>query len=197
EKQLVKKLSLRDAFSKQNISRILQQLVASGSLSKNSRNEYSSTRDPEFIQGRVDYVNARFAFIIPENQQKSADDILVKEADLKNALDGDLVRVMVYPNKGRSGRMEGRVLEILERARDEFVGRVEISPRFAFVVADFKKMHHDIFIKKGDLMNAQHNQKVVVKLTEWRDADKNPTGKIVRILGKAGEHEVEMHSIMA
>jgi len=197
ENQVIKKLGLRDSFSKDNISGVLQELVASGSLSKNPRNQYSSTRDPEFIQGRVDYVNARFAFIIPEHQEKSADDILVKEADLKNALDGDLVRVMVYPNKGRSGRMEGRVLEILERARDEFVGRVEISPRFAFVVADFKKMHHDIFIKKSDLMEARHNEKVVVKLTEWNEEDKNPTGKVIRILGKAGEHEVEMHSIMA
>ena len=71
--------------------------------------------------------------------KKTDGDILVKEVDLKQALDDDRVRVMVYPNKGRSGRSEGRVLEILERARDEFVGRVEISPRFAFVVPDFKK----------------------------------------------------------
>lgn len=197
EKRLIKKLEIRDTFSKNNISQVLQELVAAGSLSKNPRNEYSSTKDPEFVQGRVDYVNSRFAYIIPENQQKSDEDILVKESDLKNALDGDKVRVMVFPNKGRSGRQEGRVLEIVERSRDEFVGRVEISPRFAFVVADFKKMHHDIFIKKGDLMDAQHNQKVVVKLTEWRDDDKNPTGKITRILGTAGEHEVEIHSIMA
>jgi ribonuclease R len=197
EKKLVKKLDLKDAFSKNNISSVLQQLVSAGSISKSPRNEYSSTRDPEFIQGKVDYVNPRFAYIIPENEQKSSDDILVKESDLKNALDGDSVRVMVFPTKGRSGRKEGRVLEILERARDEFVGRVEISPRFAFVVADFKKMHHDIFIKKGDLIGARHNQKVVVKITEWGDKDKSPTGKITRILGTAGEHEVEMHSIMA
>src|SRR5690606_39416207 len=69
--------------------------------------------------------------------------------------------------------------------------------RFAFVVPDFKKMHHDIFIKKGDLMDVQHNQKVVVKITEWRDEDKKPTGKVVRVLGNSGEHEVEIHSIMA
>jgi ribonuclease R len=88
-------------------------------------------------------------------------------------------------------------LEIVQRHRDEFVGRVEISPRFAFVVADFKKMHHDIFIRLSDLQGAEHNQKVVVKMTEWRDEDKNPTGKILRVLGEAGNHEVEIHSIMA
>lgn len=197
EKQLIKKLELRDTFSKDSLGPVLQELHASGSISKNPRNAYSSTSSPEFIQGTVDYVNPRFAYIIPENEQKSSEDILVKEPDLKNALDGDTVRVMVFPAKGRSGRKEGRVLEILERVRDEFVGRIEISPRFAFVVPDFKKMHHDIFIKRDDLMNAQHNQKVVVKLTAWREEDKKPTGKVIRILGKAGEHEVEIHSIMA
>jgi ribonuclease R len=104
---------------------------------------------------------------------------------------------MVYPTKGNTGRIEGKVLEITKRLRDEFVGRVEISPRYAFVIPDFRKMHHDIFVHKGDLNGAEHNQKVVVKISEWREDDKNPTGKIIRVLGKAGEHEVEIHSIMA
>jgi len=196
-KQLIKKLELRNPASKNNVEPILQQLVKAGSVSKSPRNMYASTKDPEFIMGRVDYVNPRFAFIIPEDREKYPMDIQIKENDLKNALDGDTVRIMVYPNKGRSGRQEGRVLEVVERSRDEFVGRVEISPRFAFVVADFKKMHHDIFIKKGDLMDAEHNQKVVVKMTEWREDDKNPTGVVTRVLGEAGNHEVEIHSIMA
>ena len=58
-------------------------------------------------------------------------------------------------------------------------------------------MHKDIFVHRGDLMGAEHNEKVIVKLTEWREDDKNPTGKVIRVLGKAGLHEVEIHSIMA
>ena len=197
EKQLIKKLELRDAFSKESLSVVLQKLKEAGSITKNSRNEYFSNSEPAYVLGYVDYVNPRFAFVIPKDQEKSDNDILVKENDLLNALDGDLVKVMIYPKKAKNGRQEGRVVEVVERDRDEFVGRVEISPRFAFVVPDFKKMHHDIFIKKGDLMDVQHNQKVVVKITEWRDEDKNPTGKVVRVLGNSGEHEVEIHSIMA
>ncbi|HLT07287.1 MAG TPA: ribonuclease R [Cyclobacteriaceae bacterium] len=197
EKQLIKKLELRDAASKDSFSYVLQKLTEAGSIHKSSRNEYYSTSEPEYVLGYVDYVNPRFAFIIPEHQEKSPEDILVKEYDLKNALDGDLVKVMIYPKKNRNGRQEGRVVEIVKRERDEFVGRVEISPRFAFVVPDFKKMHHDIFIKKGDLMDVEHNQKVVVQITEWRDGDKNPTGKVVRVLGNSGDHEAEIHSIMA
>lgn len=196
-KQITKKLEVRDSLQKGGVDPILQQLVESGAVSRNSRNYFSSTKDPSFITGTVDFVNPRFAFIIPDNPEVADGDILVKEADLKQALDGDKVRVMLFPLKGKTGRTEGRVLEIMERNRDEFVGRVEISPRFAFVVPDFKKMHKDIFVHRGDLMEAEHNEKVIVKLTEWREDDKNPTGKVIRVLGKAGLHEVEIHSIMA
>ncbi|WP_291777608.1 ribonuclease R [Cecembia sp.] len=196
-KQVIKKLEIRDSLTKGAVEPALHKLAAAGSVSKNPRNYFSSVKEPEFIEGEVDFVNPRFAYIRPEAKYEMEEDILVKEADLKHALDGDKVRVMVYPVKGSTGRLEGKVLEIIQRNRDEFVGRVEISPRFAFVVPDFKKMHHDIFVHKGDLKDAEHNQKVVVKLTDWREDDKNPTGKIIRVLGKAGEHEVEIHSIMA
>ena len=196
-KQIIKKLDIRDSLTKGGVEPVLHKLVENGSVSKSPRNYFSSTQDPDFIEGTVDFVNPRFAFVIPDNPEKVDGDILVKEADLKQALDGDKVRVMVYPLKGKTGRTEGKVLEILERDRDEFVGRVEISPRFAFVVPDFKKMHKDIFVHRGDLMGAEHNEKVIVKMTEWREGDKNPTGKVIRVLGKAGVHEVEIHSIMA
>jgi ribonuclease R len=197
EKNIIKKLGLRNAEEKAAVPEALAELVSAGDVAKNSRNEYSSTSTPEFVEGEVDFVNPRFAFIIPKGQEKSEEDILIKESNLKNALDGDLVRVMITPSRAKNGRREGKVLEILQRCRDEFVGRVEISPRFAFVVPDFKKMHHDIFVRKPDLIGAQHNQKVVVKITEWNEQDKSPTGKVVRVLGDAGDHEVEIHSIMA
>lgn len=196
-KQIIKKLEIRDSVTKGGVEPTLHKLAAAGSVSKTPRNYFSSVKEPEFVEGEVDYVNPRFAFIKPDPKHDLEEDVMVKEADLKHALDGDRVRIMVYPTKGSSGRLEGKVLEIVQRNRDEFVGRVEISPRYAFVVPDFKKMHHDIFVHLGDLGGAQHNQKVVVKISDWREDDKNPTGKIIRVLGKAGEHEVEIHSIMA
>lgn len=196
-KQIIKKLEIRDSVTKGAVEPTMHKLTAAGSISKSPRNYFASIKEPEFIEGEVDYVNPRFAFIKPDPKHGIEEDIMIKEADLKHALDGDRVRIMVYPTKGSSGRIEGKVLEIVNRVRDEFVGRVEISPRYAFVVPDFKKMHHDIFVHRGDLKGAEHNQKVVVKLSEWREDDKNPTGKVIRVLGKAGEHEVEIHSIMA
>lgn len=196
-KQIIKKLEIRDSIAKGGVEPMLHKLAAAGNISKSPRNYFASVKEPEFIEGTVDFVNPRFAFIKPDPKHELGEDVLIKEADLKHALDGDRVRIMVYPVKGSTGRLEGKVLEIVSRNRDEFVGRVEISPRFAFVVPDFKKMHYDIFVHKGELGGAEHNQKVVVKLSDWRDDDKNPTGKVTRVLGKAGEHEVEIHSIMA
>ena len=196
-KQIIKKLEIRDSIAKGGVEPMLHKLAAAGNISKSPRNYFASVKEPEFIEGTVDFVNPRFAFIKPDPKHELGEDVLIKEADLKHALDGDRVRIMVYPVKGSTGRLEGKVLEIVSRNRDEFVGRVEISPRFAFVVPDFKKMHYDIFVHKGELAGAEHNQKVVVKLSDWRDDDKNPTGKVTRVLGKAGEHEVEIHSIMA
>ncbi|AWW30369.1 ribonuclease R [Echinicola strongylocentroti] len=196
-KQIIRKLNIRDKITKGGVEPVLNKLVAAGSISRNPRNHFASTRTPDFIEGTVDFVNARFAFVVPDNKGKDEEDIMVKARDMKNALDDDKVRVMVNPSKHPGQKREGRVLEVVKRAREEFVGRVEISPRFAFVVSDFKKMHHDIFIHKSNLNGAQHNQKVVVKITEWREEDKNPTGKVTQVLGEAGEHEVEIHSIMA
>ena len=138
-KQLIKRLEIRDSLTKEGVEPVLFKLVAEGKISRSPRNYFSSTQDPDYITGTVDFVNPRFAFIIPDQPDAVEGDILVKDADLKQALDGDKVRVMVFPVKGKTGRTEGRVLEIMERSRDEFVGRVEISPRFAFVVPDFKK----------------------------------------------------------
>lgn len=196
-KQLIKKLEIRDSLTKGGVEPTLHRMAKDGLISKTPRNYFSSSEDPEFIEGKVDFVNPRFAFVIPDDPEKTEGDIMVKEANMKQALHGDKVRVMVFPLKGKTGKLEGKVLEIVHRDRDEFVGRVEISPRFAFIVPDFRKMHKDIFVHRGELNGAKHNEKVVVKLTEWRDGDKNPTGKVTQVLGMAGEHEVEIHSIMA
>jgi ribonuclease R len=87
-KQIIKNLEIRDSLQKGGVEPILFKLVDSGAVSRSPRNYYSSTKDPEFIVGRVDFVNARFAFIVPEDPNAVGGDIMVKEADLKQALDG-------------------------------------------------------------------------------------------------------------
>src|SRR5690606_15010779 len=122
--------------------------------------------------------------------------IYVAPRKLRQALHGDRVKVHTY-EKRRGKRKEGEVVEILERARTEFTGTIAISPRFAFLNADDRKMLHDIFIPLADLNGAKDGEKVVVTITEWPREGKNPVGKVTFVLGKKGENDTEMNAILA
>ena len=89
------------------------------------------------------------------------------------------------------------MVEILERARDTFVGTVEISRNFAFLLPDSRKMPFDIFIPLDKLNGVEHGQKAIARIIDWPVKVKNPFGEIVDILGYPGENDTEMHSILA
>lgn len=191
-KQLIKKLNLRDQSSKAAVQPLLISLENEGKVQK-IRNSYRSLTKPDVVSGRVDHVNSRFAYVITNTDMG---DVWVRTDDLRYAMDGDLVEVTVTKVK-HGKRPEGKVIRIIERGRDELVGRIEFSARFAFVVADNRKVYDDFFIRLEDAADAAHHDKVIIKVTEWPSHDKSPQGKVTRVLGKAGEHEAEMHSIMA
>jgi len=157
--------------------------------------EKTTDKKGAVLEGTVDHVNPRFAYIITGIEGQK--DIYVKTHDLHTALHGDRVEVELM--RGRGGENpEGRVKTIIKRARTRFVGRVEVTKTYAFVVPDFKKIHQDFFIYTENINGAQTNDKVVIEVTHWSDGgDKNPEAKVVEILGKTGENEAEIHSIMA
>ena len=193
-RQITKKLDLNDRSSKKALPNVLYKLEEDGKIRKIANGKYQTTTEPRTLLGRVDFVNPRFAFIICDELQQ---DIKVDADYLKNALDGDIVKVLSFGPGFGDRRPEGEVLEIVERKRKEFVGRVEMSNRFAFVVPDSRKMHFDIFVRLEDLKGASNNDKVIVELTKWPEEDKSPVGKVIKVLGPAGENNAEIHSIMA
>ncbi|MDQ3394860.1 MAG: ribonuclease R [Bacteroidota bacterium] len=192
--KIVKKLEIRDKSTLIAISDALESLEESGQVQVNDRGGYKAGNLQETITGTVDFVNPRHAFIISPDTET---DVMVKAEDLKYAMDGDTVKVMVHAKSRPGKRAEGEVVEIIKRSRSEFVGRLELSTRYAFVVPDNKKMHYDIFVKLPSLKNAKNNDKVIVEITEWPGRDKNPSGEIINILGPAGDNDAEIHSIMA
>ncbi|MEP7171798.1 MAG: VacB/RNase II family 3'-5' exoribonuclease, partial [Bacteroidota bacterium] len=115
--------------------------------------------------------------------------------NVNNALNGDKVKVLLHA-KREGKRMEGEVVEILERVKTEFVGVVQVSSNFAFLVPDSNKMNVDIFIPLSHLNGAKHGEKAVAALTEWLPEAKNPTGEIIKVLGMPGENNAEMNSIL-
>ncbi|AHM61384.1 ribonuclease R [Flammeovirgaceae bacterium 311] len=194
-KHIIRKLDLKSRKQLDAMESALHKLVKGGEAEMTRNGQFRTKLGAEVIEGRVDFVNSRYAFIIsPDTQQ----DVMVNANRLKNALDGDTVKVQLYgAAKGSDKRPEGEVVEIVKRGRTQFVGRIQLSKGFAFVVADSRKMHSDIFVKPGDTMDAQDNDKVMVEITQWPDRNRNPEGKVVRVLGQAGENEAEIHSIMA
>ena len=194
-KQVIKKAGAKDVKSKEAVFSTIRNMEQEGVLSKNRDNTFQSTMATSFITGRVDHVNARFAYVVSEEYE---DDIWVKTADLKSALDGDTVAVQLKEGSKHGKKPEGRVVDIVARKKQEFVGRIEIMPRYAFVVPDNRKVHIDIFVYPEKIAKARHNDKVVVKIKEWHGkSNKSPIGEVTEVLGKAGENEAEIHSIMA
>lgn len=146
------------------------------------------------ITGTIDFNQAGNAYVKVEDKE---DDIFIHSKNVKDAMQGDKVLIVTYNYKGNN--VEGSVVEVLERNKTEFVGVLEIIKHkdFGFVVGDKRQLNTDIFVPQGKLNDAKNGDKVVVKLIGWKKGDKNPEGEIIRILGKPGEHETEIHSILA
>lgn len=194
-KQILKSLGVRDVKSKAIVTDVIFQLENRGTIKKLRNGSFTIEGQKETLTGVVDYVNARFAYVVLDGEE-AKEDIWVAKDDLLGAMDDDKVKIVLKPGK-HGKHPEGKVVEILSRHRDEFVGRLEMSARYGFVIPDFKKMFHDIYVRYEDLKGAKHNDKVIVKVTQWPERDKKPEGIVTRVLGKAGEHNAEIHSIIA
>ena len=192
---VIKTLRLRDHRAKTEAKNALFDMEADGFIRKLSSNKFILDVEIEEITGKVDHVNPRFAFVVVADRE---DDIWVKTTDLKYAVDGDEVTVQVTRESSEGHRAEGTVTKIIKRARTEYVGRIEISDKFAFVVPDNRHIHLDVFVFPDKIEKAAHNDKVLVKIDRWHNRqNKSPLGKVTEVLGPAGENEAEIHSIMA
>jgi ribonuclease R/exosome complex exonuclease DIS3/RRP44 len=124
------------------------------------------------------------------------DDVFVPFINLNHALDGDKVKAYIY-NRRSSRKPEAEVLEILERKKSEFVGVIDIQKNFAFVTTANAKMYTDIFIPKNKIGDAEHGDVVLVTLEDWPKKADSPFGSVIKVLGKPGEHNTEIHAILA
>ncbi len=122
--------------------------------------------------------------------------IFVAERNSAHAMNNDKVKITFFA-KRKNHIAEGEVIEILERAQDTFVGTLEVTKQYAFLLTENRTLANDIFIPKDKLKGGQTGDKAVVKIVEWPDKAKNPIGAVVDVLGKAGENTTEMHAILA
>ncbi len=192
-KQIIKKLQLKKKDDIKIAGQIIDQLEENDGIQQSDNGSYKSKAKHEELTGIVDHVSSRFAYIKLGNDQP---DIFIKGRDLGGAVDGDTVNIKVFSTR-HGEHQEGRVTSIVKRNRTRYVGKVELSKSFAFVVPDYRKMHTDFFVYPEFINGAKTGDKVIIEVTSWSQDDKKPEAKIVEILGQAGENEAEIHSIMA
>ena len=122
--------------------------------------------------------------------------IFIAERNSAHAMNNDRVRIAFFA-KRRGRQPEGEVIEVLERANDTFVGTLEVTKSYAFLLTENRTLANDIFIPKDKLKGGKTGDKAIVKVVEWPDKAKNPIGQVVDILGQAGDNTTEMHAILA
>ena len=145
----------------------------------------------DVAEGKLSMNVSGSAYLVSTDLPK---DIYIHKSKTNKALHLDTVKIEIIQGTNRS--LEGKVIEIVERFRTDFVGTIKISPKHAFFIPDSAKLPIDFYIPLESLMGARDGEKVVVRLTEWREDAKNPNGEIIKIIGSAGEHETEIHSIL-
>ncbi|MDR2652076.1 MAG: ribonuclease R [Prevotellaceae bacterium] len=182
-------LEILKEFTRQKTLRRTSQ----GKFRLNAQSQSQQRRIRRVITGRVDMTTNGYAFIISDDVEK---DVFVSQHNLNHALHNDLVKINLY-NKKRTNRYEGEVIEIIERSKQNFVGKVEISGKNGFLIPDSRQMPHEIFIPADKLNNAKNGQKVVGRITDWAKNMRSPIGEIVDVIGNPGENDTEMHAILA
>jgi len=193
-KQIAAKLQVDDPNSRNQIVKELAQLKAKKHIEEQDRGKYSFNATSHYHTGKLDATSRGDGYVVVEGMEQ---DIYIPKNNMNKALHGDTVKVYVYKQR-RSKKHEGEIVEILERKTDEFVGVVQMQKNFAFVNTSAEgKMRTDIFVPKNKLNGAQDGEKVLVKIEDWPEKADSPFGKIIKVLGLPGEHNTEIHSILA
>jgi ribonuclease R len=192
--QINKAFAVHDREMKVMVGHLMEKLLKERMLKKTDDNTYTIDNQEDYLEGIVDHVNARFAFVRVEGRE---DDIYLDLKNMKGALDGDRVKVKIWSSSQRAKNMEGEVLEIVERRNDEIVGTLQLTDFHGFVTPDSKKLYEDIYIPKGYQSTAADGDKVIVKVKTWASNGKKTEGRVIEVLGKAGENNTEMHAILA
>ena len=201
-KQICKIMGIKDQAGKDVVYNLLIDLKDKGLLKENKPYSYVMSAEgmaqfgpkTKYVEGTVEMKSTGKAYVIRDDEE--GDDIFIAANNTFKALHGDRVRVAMFP-KRNNAKPEGEIVEVLERRHTDFVGILNISRGYVYVRPDVDWMPVDIFIPRGGLHRAKDGDKVIAHLVDWPDGSGNPFGEITRVLGKPGENDVEMESILA
>jgi ribonuclease R/exosome complex exonuclease DIS3/RRP44 len=192
-KQIAAVLELNDTQSRNEIIKDLKLLKAQDKIHETEIGKYQIISKAEYYEGTIDMTSRKTGYFVCDELEE---DVFVPFINLNHALDNDKVKAYIY-NRRSSRRPEAEVLEILERSKTEFVGVIDVQKNFAFVTTANAKMYTDIFISKNKMGDAEHGDVVLVKMEDWPSKADSPFGTVIKVLGKPGEHNTEIHAILA
>ncbi|WP_424492792.1 ribonuclease R [Salinimicrobium sp. GXAS 041] len=192
-KQIAAKLGVDDPTSRNKIVRNLAQLAAKQKIEEVNRGKFRLLGTEDYYRGVLDLTAKGSGYVIVEELE---DDVFIPSNNLNKALHGDEVEIYIYKRR-RNKKHEGEITKIIERKRTEFVGVLQLKEKFGFVAMSDPKMYTDIFVQRNKIGDAKDGDKVVVEMEEWPEKADSPFGKITQVLGQPGEHNTEMHSILA
>lgn len=192
-KQIGAKLGVDDANSRNQIIKKLKELQGKDQIEEIERGKYRIKKGNQYHTGKLDMTARGQGYVIVEGLE---DDVFISNKNLNKALHHDEVEVYIYKRRKQS-KLEGEITNIIKRNKTEFVGVIDIQKNFAFVSTSDGKMYTDIFISKDKIGDAEQGDKVLVRMDEWPDKADSPFGTVIKVLGKPGEHNTEIHSILA
>lgn len=193
-KQIAAILEVDDTKSRNEIIKDLKILASKKQIIETEPGKYLiKAISQDYYEGTIDMTSRKTAYFISPDFEE---DVFIPTNNLNKALDKDKVKVYVY-NRRKGKRPEGEVIEVIERDKTEFVGVIDIQKNFAFVSTANPKMYTDIFIPKDKIGEAQQGDVVLVNIEDWPKKADSPFGSVIKVLGKPGEHNTEIHAILA
>ena len=172
----------------------LNELEEEGKIIFTRSERYGVPEKMNLVKGTLEGHQKGYAFLIPDD--KNLKDLFISPVDMNGAMHGD--RVIVRPIKVLEDvkSPEGKVIRIIERANQYVIGTFQKSRHFGFVVPDDKRIAFDIFVPREEFNNAEENNKVSVKITEWPDQRKNPEGTIVEVIGDIEDTKTHIDAVL-
>lgn len=192
-KQLASGLQFTNNRQRERLIKVLSKLATDKQLIEVSPGKFKLNVEKNTVVGTIDFTSSGSAYVAVDGLER---DVYVPKGHSQNAMQNDLVLLLL---KDKKGRPEGDIIEVIQRNRIEYVGILEMAEngKYAFVNIADKASHVDIYIPKEKLKNAEDGEKVLAKITDWPEGVGSPFGEIIDVLGFPGEHEVEIHSILA
>ena len=173
---------------------IVRQLIEDGFVEEVARSKYRLSRSamPRY-EGVVTTITPSALYVSVEALES---DVYVSRRNGGGALDGDSVELVVA-RRSRDGELEGTIVAVTARSTKPYVGTAQVTTNSIFVTPDSRRLATDIYLERKRYPKVEDGDKVLVRVTDWTDVDRLPTGELVEILGKAGENDTEMHAILA